>query len=101
MCVYRREFISDDPHMVDVNLAECVECGYQHGYIIDEVTGEKRPSITPQQADKARREFMKAWQQSLVSSGVRLEAFNGKAIGNRLAAPQVTNATGSKSTHDR
>jgi len=83
-CVCRREFISDDPQQADANLGECVECGYQHGYVSDEITGERRPRLTPEMVAKARARFTEEWRATMVSSGVRLEAFTGQAMPHRL-----------------
>lgn len=78
-CACRREFVSDDPNQKDANFGECVECGYVHGYVHDEVSGTSRPTLSRETIDRARDKQHEQWKTMMVSSGVRLEALEGKA----------------------
>lgn len=89
-CVCQREFIVWEEHgATPATEAECHECGFVWGYKTDELnrgadgSATSVPWITPEVQHRQQAKMLAEWRESLVSSGVRLENFNGVAAPRR------------------
>lgn len=75
-CVSKRQFVSYDPDIEDVDFAECGRCGYVHGKRIDDTArrdkGEKDlvRAIPTQVAKKAQAEMSEVVRKSVQARGL-------------------------------